>query len=298
MRIPSSYIMRKLHSLAGIVLVFFLIEHLITNSELALTENGYGFVKMVNFIHSLPYLRVIELMIIVTPLFVHAIWGVKYLLSGQSNAMVFSSSRVSLGQYEANHRYSWQRITAWLLLVLVFAHVFHMKVLRHPLHDVIDIDDHRYATFVQSDAGLVSLSGELDGNVHTMDSLKALRSSAIEADEQAWYDHVIDTAKDKIKNNDSRVVESSSAGVAALFTVREVFKSTTMKVIYTIFVISACFHAFNGIWTSGISWGITRSQSSQRVFYIVCAGLMSAALFGGLMAIWWSTDVNLSGLVE
>lgn len=61
--IPKAFIWRRLHSLMGLWLVLFLIEHLLTNSQAALWlgDNGRGFVNMVNAIHNLPYLEVIEL---------------------------------------------------------------------------------------------------------------------------------------------------------------------------------------------------------------------------------------------
>ena len=57
--IPKEFIRRRAHSLMGLWLVLFLIEHLFTNSQAALLigDNGSGFVKAVNALKSLPYFQ-------------------------------------------------------------------------------------------------------------------------------------------------------------------------------------------------------------------------------------------------
>ena len=51
--LPKEFILSRLHSLTGLLIVIFLFEHLLTNSQAALLigDDGAGFVRMVNFIH-------------------------------------------------------------------------------------------------------------------------------------------------------------------------------------------------------------------------------------------------------
>ena len=59
---------------------------------------------------------------------------------------------------------------------------------------------------------------------------------------------------------------NASFGAAELLVVRDTFKIPYMMVLYTIFVLAATFHAFNGMWTFMITWGVTLSQRSQRLY--------------------------------
>jgi hypothetical protein len=68
--LPRAFVWRRVHSLMGLWLALFLTEHLLTNSQAALLlgDNGGGFVRTVNWIHDLPYLQVIEVFLIGTPI--------------------------------------------------------------------------------------------------------------------------------------------------------------------------------------------------------------------------------------
>jgi len=59
--VPNEFLRRRLHSLAGLFFVLFLFEHIFTNSKAALFlgDDGAGFITMVNFFHSLPFLPLI-----------------------------------------------------------------------------------------------------------------------------------------------------------------------------------------------------------------------------------------------
>jgi succinate dehydrogenase / fumarate reductase cytochrome b subunit len=72
---------------------------------------------------------------------------------------------------------------------------------------------------------------------------------------------------------------TSTAGVA--------LQSTVVVAIYVIGVLSCIFHLANGIWTSGITWGVWTSERAQRRALRVCwaFGLLltvvsGVALFG------------------
>ena len=94
-------------------------------------------------------------------------------------------------------------------------------------------------------------------------------------------------------NSNERLILTSSFGTAVLMMVRDTFKSPLMIFLYSIFVIAACFHAFNGMWTAFISWGISLSKRSQNIFRALFMFLMTLLTFLGLAAIWLTYYVNL-----
>jgi succinate dehydrogenase / fumarate reductase cytochrome b subunit len=72
---------------------------------------------------------------------------------------------------------------------------------------------------------------------------------------------------------------TSTAGLA--------LQSTVIVAIYIIGVLACIFHLANGIWTSGITWGVWTSERAQRRALRVCAAfgilltvVSGAALFG------------------
>ena len=85
-----------------------------------------------------------------------------------------------------------------------------------------------------------------------------------------------------------RIALSPSFGAAELLVVRETFKSPVMVFLYTGFVLAACFHAFNGLWTFMITWGVTLTSRSQVLMRYVAIVLMVLINFLGLAAIWGS----------
>lgn len=134
-RIPADFWWRRLQSLAGFGLVLFILFHLITNSQAALWvgDDGRGFIHEVNSIHEVPYLQVIEILLIGLPLFVHAAWGLWYLRTSESNTFSSGGIKPYLPQYARNQAYTWQRITSWILLVGIVAHVIHMRFVEQPV---------------------------------------------------------------------------------------------------------------------------------------------------------------------
>jgi succinate dehydrogenase / fumarate reductase cytochrome b subunit len=106
---------------------------------------------------------------------------------------------------------------------------------------------------------------------------------------EAWFD-----ALTKRKINSHQVIAASKEfGTALLLNVRNAFKSPFECILYTIFVLSAVFHAFNGLWTFCITWGIVLKMRSQRQAVNVCIGLMALMGFLGLMSIWGTYWINL-----
>lgn len=138
------FLLRRLHSLTGIVPIgLFMIVHLITNSSVVwghintpklLTEHAHKldaagittihggaatFQHEVNFIHSLPFLILMEVMVLWIPIAFHAGLGIYFATTGRSNVKHY--------KWGGNWRYVLQRVTAWIGLVYL---VYHIGTLR------------------------------------------------------------------------------------------------------------------------------------------------------------------------
>lgn len=309
--IPKAFIWRRAHSFTGLWLVLFLISHLLTNSQAALWvgEDGQGFVHAVNSIQELPYIRVIEIILIGIPFLIHGWWGISYLLTAQYNSFQTDGSAPALPHYPLNQAYTWQRITSWLLLVGIIAHVVHMRFIEYPLEASIGTEK-SYMVTLKNDQGLATLSQRLGFDLYSPKELENIKnqinsqSAPLLGDvpssddrkllqqrkqEQQWL-----AALQKHTPTEKEVVAvAKSFGMAELLVVRESFKNPMMIILYTGLVLAACFHAFNGLWTFMISWGITLTLRSQQLMRMVAIGLMVIITFLGLAAVWGSYWINL-----
>ncbi|MFQ5806510.1 MAG: succinate dehydrogenase cytochrome b558 subunit [Phycisphaerae bacterium] len=112
------FLLRRLHSLAGIVPVgAFLIEHLLTNSLAWFGPEKFN--EQVHWLHNLHYLAVLEILFIFLPLAFHGGYGIVIALQGKSNALQYP--------YMDNWRYTLQRVTAWITVVFVVVHLMHFR---------------------------------------------------------------------------------------------------------------------------------------------------------------------------
>ncbi|HRD55472.1 MAG TPA: succinate dehydrogenase [Parachlamydiaceae bacterium] len=306
--IPRALRERRLHSIMGFWLVIFLMQHLLVNSQAAyfFGDDGKGFVHAVNSIRELPYLPVIEILVLALPILVHGTWGIRYLLKAKYNSGNDTSGTVpNLSEYPKNHAYTWQRITSYLLILGILAHVVHMRFLKYPEEAKVDAKNY-YMVQLQADEGLYTLSERLDVNLlnkkAVQEEKKALQVPII-ADEK--IEELIEKQTAKEKENFLKSLEkyplkegeviavSKDFGTAELLMVREVFKSPLMMLLYTLFVLAACFHGFNGLWTFLISWGITVTEKSRNIFLKISYGLMLLFSFLGLSAIYATYWINL-----
>jgi len=288
--IPTTYLWRRLHSIMGLMIVLFLIEHIITNSQAALLigENGQGFIHAVNFIKNLPYLPVLEIFLIGTPIAVHAGLGIKYLMTGKSNSWPSEGNKPSLTKYPRNHAYTWQRITSWILLIGIILHVWYMRFYNYPPEVRIQ-DKEFYFTRVSEDPGLASVAERLGVSIYTPAEITKETSQATAADQIAFNKGL--TMRPV---GDNQVVAvSKDFGTATLLMVRDAFKSPFKGILYTIFVIAAAFHAFNGLWTFCITWGWVIRTRSQATVVNICISIMVIIAFLGLACIWGTYWVNL-----
>ena len=96
----------------------------------------------------------------------------------------------------------------------------------------------------------------------------------------------------KISGNEV-IAKANDFGTATLLIVRDSFKSVFKSILYTLFVLAAVFHAFNGLWTFMITWGVIINMRSQSRTVNYCITLMIIVGFLGLISIWGTYYSNL-----
>jgi succinate dehydrogenase / fumarate reductase, cytochrome b subunit len=111
------FLLRRLHSLTGLVFGGYLIVHLLVNATIARGPTEYQ--VQVDKIHSLPFLPVIEWTFIYLPILFHTVYGVWITLTGQPN--------VDRYPYAKNWFYVMQRISAIMIVVFMVIHVLSLK---------------------------------------------------------------------------------------------------------------------------------------------------------------------------
>lgn len=331
--IPKAFIWRRIHSLMGLWLVLFLTEHLLTNSQAALWlgDNGEGFVNMVNTIHNLPYLEVIELTLLGVPILIHGIWGIKYLFTSKSNSRRTNGSSPSIPS-PRNHAYTWQRITSWILLFGIIGHVSKFRFLDYPEKVHLACED-VYLIKIDMDNGLYTLADRLNFKLYDSALIESKESELNESQsEKDLIQEAHELRKEKIDrwtgpvdqdyNNKTAMIltraqkDQSNAtlvhalerqklssgevvalthefGTASLLAVRNTFKNPIYIALYTIFVLAACFHASNGFWTFLLTWGWILKMTAQKAWASVSVVLMIILIFLGLAAIWGTYWINL-----
>ena len=97
-KIPYAFILRRFHSLCGLWLVLYLCEHLVVNAQLAFFSHASTstFVRMVNMLHAIPYLKVIEAIFLALPFVIHGLWGLQYAYTSRINSIRSSGKTPSL----------------------------------------------------------------------------------------------------------------------------------------------------------------------------------------------------------
>lgn len=316
----APFLWRRIHSLMGFWLIIYLFEHLIVNSQAALWigDDGHLFVKMVDFLESLPFRQVIETVLIGIPLLLHGVWGVKRALSAKMNSRSSDGSSPSL-KYERNRAYSWQRLTSWILLFGILAHVVEMRFLDYPKKAMKE-NLERYLVVLHFDEGLYSLGQRLHVDFYSSKEISNMqpkeraapieKKSLFEAVQPIEYFPEKEMQVEQIQEayqerkwiqtltsfhlSENEVIASCpKAGTAMLLNVRDTFKSPLMALLYTVFVLSAAFHACNGFWTFLITWGFILSTRAQRALIPVSVIGMLFLSFLGFIAVWGSYWINL-----
>jgi succinate dehydrogenase / fumarate reductase cytochrome b subunit len=127
------FLLRRLHSLTGIVFGGYLVVHLLINATIA--QGGNVYQTQVDKIHDLPFLPLIEWTFIYLPIIYHTVYGVWITLTGQPNVTHYP--------YVKNWLYVGQRISA---VFIVFFMLFHVLSLKYGMFGTnLSFDPHRRA---------------------------------------------------------------------------------------------------------------------------------------------------------
>ncbi|MCL2723861.1 MAG: succinate dehydrogenase [Polyangiaceae bacterium] len=115
----NAFVLRKLHSLSGIVPVgIFLVEHLWTNAAAFGGQEPYD--RAVAEIQRAPFLAVIEIFGIFLPLAFHSLYGLWLTTKSKPNAGRYA--------YARNWLYVLQRISGVVIFAFVLAHLWEFRV--------------------------------------------------------------------------------------------------------------------------------------------------------------------------
>jgi len=227
------FLLRRLHSLSGIVPIgVFLFPHLFTNSSImwarwtspTSTEPGVvrgieTFQDEVNFIHSIPFLTLIEVFGIWMPLAFHAVFGVYLASTGHVNVQRYA--------YQDNWRYVWQRITGYVAFLFIFMHISSLR-----------------------------WGWTYGGLFPSFDPHYAASSTAVH-------------------------FQGGSSGLL-------------MAAFYLVCVLSIVFHFANGLWTAGITWGLTLSAPAMKRWGQVCASVGIVLAVAGVMSVYGFATLDVA----
>lgn len=120
--IHTTFYIRRLHSLCGIVPVgLFLLEHIFTNS-MALGGPAV-FNAAVGMIEVIPHnvLLAIEICLILVPFLFHGVYGLYILMQAKNNVKNYG--------YARNWNFYLQRITAVVIFVFLIWHVVYLRIM-------------------------------------------------------------------------------------------------------------------------------------------------------------------------
>jgi len=114
------FLLRRLHSLTGLVFGGYIVIHLLVNATLAQGTHPQDlFALQVEKIHSLPFLLAIEWVFIFLPILFHTIYGIWLTFAAQPNLGAYP--------YGRNIFYVLQRISAIIIVGFMAFHVLGMK---------------------------------------------------------------------------------------------------------------------------------------------------------------------------
>lgn len=110
---------RKLHSLVGVVPIGgYLLVHFLINYQA--TRGPDAFNKTVHLVESLPFLLVLEFLLIYLPILYHAVLGIYIAFESENNVRAYGFAR--------NYLFYLQRITGIITLIFIVWHVWETRI--------------------------------------------------------------------------------------------------------------------------------------------------------------------------
>jgi len=123
-----SFVLRRLHSLTGIIPVgAFLFEHILISNSTAIGMNGpAAYARQVTFLGNLPLVFFLELFGIWLPIAYHALYGFYIWYRGETNTGAYP--------WSGNRMYTLQRWTGGIAFIYIAWHVYTMRFAGADLH--------------------------------------------------------------------------------------------------------------------------------------------------------------------
>jgi len=122
-----SFVLRRLHSLSGIVPVgAFLFEHILISNSTTLS-GPHAYERQVSFLANLPLVFFLELFGIWLPIAFHALYGFYIWYRGDGNAIAYP--------WTGNWMYTAQRWTGGIAFAYILWHTYTMRFTGTDLHD-------------------------------------------------------------------------------------------------------------------------------------------------------------------
>lgn len=120
--IHTTFYLRRLHSICGLLaLGIFLLEHIITNSEVLIgPEHFNAAVAMLASIPK-PIMLFIELCLILVPFAFHAIYGLYIVMQAKNNPGRYG--------FVNNWYFFFQRVTAVIVFIFLIWHVVYLRIM-------------------------------------------------------------------------------------------------------------------------------------------------------------------------
>ena len=130
-----SFVLRRLHSLTGIIPVgAFLFEHILISNSTAIGQNGpSAYARQVSFLANLPLVFFLELFGIWIPIAFHALYGFYIWYRGEGNTVSYP--------WSGTWMYTLQRWTGGIAFIYIVWHTYTMRFTG------IDLHDHPLASF-------------------------------------------------------------------------------------------------------------------------------------------------------
>jgi succinate dehydrogenase / fumarate reductase, cytochrome b subunit len=123
----SSFVLRRLHSLTGIIPVgAFLFEHILISNSTAITGPD-AYARQVSFLANLPLVFFLELFGIWLPILFHGLYGFYIWYRGDGNTAAYP--------WLGNWMYTAQRWTGGISFVYIVWHTYTMRLTGVDLHD-------------------------------------------------------------------------------------------------------------------------------------------------------------------
>lgn len=114
-----SFLSHKLHSLLGLFPIgLFLLFHLTANYQA--TRGPEAFNSAAGLIESVPFLLVLEFVLIYIPILFHAIYGIYIAFQAKQNVGNFG--------YFRNQMFLWQRLTGIITFIFIVWHVWETRI--------------------------------------------------------------------------------------------------------------------------------------------------------------------------